>query len=457
MMLYLSSTTRIFVLLALFVFPLSSLAQCPNCCNAVMDCSETGVDCGGPDCMPCNSIVPNGSFECITAPGCFLVSGPGQITWAPNWTYADASEASSIYNSCFLSDANLQPPAVYHGNQNPRTGSGMAGFLVQNDQFSDWRAGYVQIPLSTPLTAGNFYDMEFYVSRADNYGWAIGGIGAYFSVGAVTPGDYSPLNIHGYSPHFEYNPLTHITDAVGWTQITGTYTASGGEDHVIIGNFRITQPNGPLATYVCCGNGLGFYFIDDVTLIQNGGLPVNFSSFTAEEHGGKVRLEWTTETEQNSSHFIIERQANGGVYEAIGEHPAAGNSTDPINYSWVDETPPSGTIYYRLKEVDLDGKFQYTSIETVELGTIAFQDAIYYNQDYGALNYEITFGKNDLTSELNIELIDQMGHVHLSDNLEVRDSRINGSLQTGKLPRGIYFVRFSTAHHSVTRKFVVLR
>jgi hypothetical protein len=262
-------------LVALAVLLLGSpsivFSQCPDCCNGVMDCNETGIDCGGPDCMPCATLVPNGSFECTAH--CF-VSGLGQIQSAAPWTYVDATEPPDLFNSCFSFDVNIQVPANFRGNQAAHTGSGYAGVRTQNDASSDPRAGYIQVQLSTPLTAGEDYDLSFWVSLADNYGMSMGGLGAYFSVGPVAPGDYSPLNTHGIIPQIESDLFTHFSDPNTWSEITGTYTAVGGENYIVIGNFKTTfSPPSPLVTYTCCGSSLSYYYIDDVSLIPTPCIP----------------------------------------------------------------------------------------------------------------------------------------------------------------------------------------
>ena len=85
-------------------------------------------------------------------------------------------------------------------------------------------------------------------------------------------------------------------------------------------------------------------------------LPVRFLQFTGQARGAVVDLAWTTATEVNSSHFIVERSADGSNYLPIGRIGAAGASALPINYAFVDPAPVTGMNYYRLQQVDLDGK-----------------------------------------------------------------------------------------------------
>lgn len=85
-------------------------------------------------------------------------------------------------------------------------------------------------------------------------------------------------------------------------------------------------------------------------------LPVELLSFTGAPEGGRVRLQWSTATEQRTSHFVIERSADAMHYGPVGMLPAAGNSTGTLNYLLYDEHPHHGLNYYRLVQVDIDGR-----------------------------------------------------------------------------------------------------
>jgi hypothetical protein len=91
-------------------------------------------------------------------------------------------------------------------------------------------------------------------------------------------------------------------------------------------------------------------------------LPVTLIEFKGEINNEVVRLKWSTAQESNSSHFDIEKSADGNSYTRIGTVSAAGNSSIRKNYSYTDPTALSGVNYYRLKQLDLDGRFVYSPI-----------------------------------------------------------------------------------------------
>lgn len=91
-------------------------------------------------------------------------------------------------------------------------------------------------------------------------------------------------------------------------------------------------------------------------------LPVTFGSFTANKKGTDALLNWTTETEQNNDRFEVERSANGKDFTLIGQVKGAMNSSSTQRYSFTDNKVLNGMNYYRLKQVDLDGKSTYSKV-----------------------------------------------------------------------------------------------
>ncbi|HTN07344.1 T9SS type A sorting domain-containing protein [Agriterribacter sp.] len=100
---------------------------------------------------------------------------------------------------------------------------------------------------------------------------------------------------------------------------------------------------------------------------QNIILPVTFTSFTVKADGCKALLEWQTGMEQNNSHFVVERSANGAEFTAIARVSAVGNSNTTNTYKFTDQTPPTGVNYYRIKQVDFDGKHSSTDIKAIRI------------------------------------------------------------------------------------------
>ena len=99
-------------------------------------------------------------------------------------------------------------------------------------------------------------------------------------------------------------------------------------------------------------------------------LPVTWGSFTAVSKNVKSILDWTTLQESNTAHFIIEHSVNNNSFKALGTVAAAGNSSMLVKYSFTHNTPDVNVInYYRLKQVDIDGKWDYSKTVQVRFNS----------------------------------------------------------------------------------------
>jgi hypothetical protein len=97
-------------------------------------------------------------------------------------------------------------------------------------------------------------------------------------------------------------------------------------------------------------------------------LPLTWLYFKGQQQENSTQLSWATATEQNSKEFIIERSLDGRDYTTIGSVPAAGNSVRNTYYHYDDNEASSlqaDILYYRLKQVDLDGKYEYSTIVAI--------------------------------------------------------------------------------------------
>ena len=95
-------------------------------------------------------------------------------------------------------------------------------------------------------------------------------------------------------------------------------------------------------------------------------VPVEMVNFTAENSLNRAILHWKTASEINTNKFDIERSSDGLNFQKIGETKAAGNSSKPLSYIFVDDNPLSGINYYRLNEIDFNGKTTETPIISVK-------------------------------------------------------------------------------------------
>ncbi len=119
-----------------------------------------------------------------------------------------------------------------------------------------------------------------------------------------------------------------------------------------------------------------------------GGLPIELLSFEARFDGKKVDLHWITLSETDNNYFSIERSTNGVDFKEIAREQGAGDSEQARNYLVFDENPSTGFNYYRLKQVDFDGSYEYSQIRSVEIKN----------------NFEVSTFPNPVATQLNISL-----------------------------------------------------
>jgi hypothetical protein len=105
----------------------------------------------------------------------------------------------------------------------------------------------------------------------------------------------------------------------------------------------------------------------DNAITVSGVVPVELSSFTAIGMKNGIQLKWETATETNNLGFDIERSVNSKEFQKIGFVNGKGTTTQKSSYAFLDQTASSGKQYYRLKQIDLDGAFKYSSTVEVDL------------------------------------------------------------------------------------------
>lgn len=191
-------------------------------------------------------------------------------------------------------------------------------------------------------------------------------------------------------------------------------------------------------------------------------LPVELTSFTAILHKNAVELNWTTATEVNNYGFEIERKFNSRqsvVYSwnKIGFVNGSGNSNSPKEYSFTDNTPTSGKYIYRLKQIDNDGKYEYSKEVEVDLGMPKeFSLSQNYPNPFNpetVISYQIP-----INSKVSLKVFDLLGREVATLVNEVKgagkyDVTFNGNLFTS----GIYFYTIQTENFMQTRKMILMK
>ena len=202
---------------------------------------------------------------------------------------------------------------------------------------------YTHTPLTSPVNIRFFYNPTdtlliynsalsykniFSLSNMSSLQWfkTIGDPFAYDSLTA-TP----TATIKG--PFVNLTPVYGTMNGINYAEFDGVTSFSGGTGVYIVSNGMVTLPN-------------------------------IFGPFTGRRVNGTTVLSWTTELESNSWRFEIQRSTDGSSWTNIGQVPAAGNSSSPLSYQFIDTVPLQGgnSLYYRLALESKDGSYTYSGV-----------------------------------------------------------------------------------------------
>lgn len=192
------------------------------------------------------------------------------------------------------------------------------------------------------------------------------------------------------------------TSSPNWVNIGGKFTLPSSQTGFFPTQIRITLSD---VTAGGCGND---FAIDDINLSQcpeGGPAPVTLTSFSANSKGSGVVLAWTTSQELNNNYFQVERSPNGNTdWSTISTVMGAGNSQVRHDYNSFDASPLSGVNYYRLKQVDLDGRSTYSNTVIVKMGLQKMTVSIIANPFYSTLSVNLTSPSDQIVTARLVDI-----------------------------------------------------
>lgn len=173
-------------------------------------------------------------------------------------------------------------------------------------------------------------------------------------------------------------------------------------------------------------------------------LPATGLNLKAVLNGNDVALSWKTQSEINSDHFEIERSVDGFSYTKIGTKAAAGNSATESNYSDVDPNMASDVYYYRLKMVDIDGRFSYSNVAIVKKAGGVKGVRVFPNPSRGEVSLEFSNMKGDY----DINMYSQTGQQVLAKKANIQQGVQFVPVERGSLSAGMYVIKVKDANGS---------
>jgi hypothetical protein len=255
------------------------------------------AQCAHPLFNPCN-LVDNGEFETYTSLPVTGVYVPGQINLSTPWTTAN-NGSPDYYNAACAAGNTFDVPLNNAGSEAAHGGCGYAGFAsCYQPGAGNCLREYIREPLRCTLLAGVTYDLNFYVSLSDQSRYD-GVVSA--AVCTITPWAGWNCALTPACPAANIVPAVALTtpNKTGWTLVSYSFVATGGEQWIVIGNFNPTNPT--VQTCPSCTWDGAYVYVDDIslspqqsltiaaspssipcggttTLTNNFGLPVDYSS-----------------------------------------------------------------------------------------------------------------------------------------------------------------------------------
>jgi hypothetical protein len=187
----------------------------------------------------------------------------------------------------------------------------------------------------------------------------------------------------------------------------------------------------------------GFTTAPNVTNAQTdlGGLQtlsVNLLSLAATAISNSVEINWTTTAEISNAYFDIERSTDGVRFTGIGTVKAGSAGSQLNDYSFTDRGPEAGVNYYRLKQVDLNGNFQYSKVVTANMQINALRmSTVYPNPVKNTLAWSIYTPKN---KEVLMQVSGISGNIVISQHINLVKGKNAQLLNVSRLAAGSYLL-----------------
>lgn len=194
-------------------------------------------------------------------------------------------------------------------------------------------------------------------------------------------------------------------------------------------------------------DALGFF-----TANSPGSFPVEWLSFDAIPEGNTVLCQWLTASEINSDHYIVERSVDGQNFEGFATVQAAGNSQQVLAYEAVDFNPYEGRSYYRVKQVDLDGSFDYAPQVAVYFAP-SLKISLFPNPAEDVVYVDMALENDDA---VQFAFLDMRGRTVMKEQRQLDRGAYKIPLNISRLAEGIYTLTVKTTQGYTSLRVMVL-
>ena len=231
---------------------------------------------------------------------------------------------------------------------------------------------------------------------------------------------------------------------------TGAVTENNKLQTVIDANGYNTALSGSISDLASAGTGYAFRgvaFTPGSNLPTT--LPVSLIDFNGKSTADGVQLNWTTSSELNNDRFDVLRSDDTNNFQIITSVKGKGTSNQINTYGYLDVVPLFGTNYYKLSQVDYNGKSTLSKIVAVKTGLTKTELEIYATGEY--LLYKVNAIAAGTTK---LEVFDINGKVILNESTFVNAGFNNNNLSIAGLKPGVYIAKLSISNQLLSKKFI---
>lgn len=202
---------------------------------------------------------------------------------------------------------------------------------------------------------------------------------------------------------------------------------SNGND----GNLNNFSLSGSTSNWISSGAGISGNCMNVVCSV----LPVELIEFVGSFFDNRVNLKWSTASELNNLGFEIQKSKNARDWDNINFVEGRGTTTEVNKYQYVDLNPFSRINYYRLKQIDFDGAFEYSKVIAVEYENLKWNINVFPNPSNGLINLNVN---NPSNQRMKIKISDNLGRKVWESDLIEGESNWRKEIEIKR--KGIYFV-----------------
>ena len=182
-------------------------------------------------------------------------------------------------------------------------------------------------------------------------------------------------------------------------------------------------------------------------------LPIELLSFNAVKKGETAVISWVTLTELDNEYYEVERSDDGITFNTIGKVEGAGTTYQKQDYSFTDVRPLSGLNYYRLKQIDYDGKFSYSRVKSLNFEDGNSQLSLYPNPARDEVALTTGVKKGDVT----LMIIDSKGQEVFTQTYEPGDWKTSTKLDLKDMVEGMYLIKIQEEKRTESARFVKVK